>query len=84
MADRKMVLLDGRTGMSTPPPSSIASYPSTQFSAARSQTLRRIADLEGELMSARKEREVLEQSITQLKDSLRLGDTNGGMNGYAY
>lgn len=80
-ADRKMVLLDGRSGLNTAPPSSVASYPSTALSAAKTQTLRRIGDLEGELMSARREREMLEQSIMDLKGSLRLGDT-GPMNGF--
>lgn len=72
-ADRKMVLLDGRYNLNTPPPSSVASYPSTAMSAAKTQTLRRIGDLEGELVSARREREKLEQSIVQLKGSMRLG-----------
>eukprot|EP00983_Pelagomonas_calceolata_P015070 478845-Pelagomonas_calceolata.AAC.2 len=70
-SDRKMVLLDGRSGLNTPPPSSIASYPSTQLSAAKTQTLRRIGDLEGELSSAKREREMLENSIMQLKSTLR-------------
>ena len=70
-ADQRMVLLDGRTGLSTPPPSSIASYPSSQMSAAKTQTLRRIGDLEGELQTAKRERELLENSISQLKGSMR-------------
>ncbi|KAF5829855.1 Tektin family-domain-containing protein [Dunaliella salina] len=70
--DRKMVLLDGRPGVNTPPPSSIASYPSTQLSAAKTQTLRRIGDLEGELSAAKREREMLENSISQLKSTLRV------------
>lgn len=75
-ADQRMVLLDGRAGLNTPPPSSVASYPSSQMSAAKTQTLRRIGDLEGELQSARKEREMLENSISQLKGSMRF-ESNG-------
>lgn len=70
-----MALLDGRDKLNAPPPSSIASYPSTQLSTAKTQTLRRIEDLEGELAAARKEREQLEMSISHLKGSLRLGDS---------
>jgi hypothetical protein len=42
-------------------------------STARSATLKRIALLEGELVTARREREALEASISHLKTSLNLG-----------
>ncbi|KAJ9525818.1 hypothetical protein QJQ45_009311 [Haematococcus lacustris] len=81
--DERCVLLDGRINITTPPPPSVASVSSgdqatavclqlavSNASSAHSATLRRIAMLEGELLTARREREALEGSVGQLKASL--------------
>ncbi|KAJ9526461.1 hypothetical protein QJQ45_009945 [Haematococcus lacustris] len=88
--DERCVLLDGRINITTPPPPSVASLVDmclqlavSNASSAHSATLRRIAMLEGELLTARRraerqgqwvwkqeEREALEGSVGQLKASL--------------
>ncbi|KAL6762725.1 Tektin family-domain-containing protein [Haematococcus lacustris] len=68
--DERCVLLDGRINITTPPPPSVASLAVSNASSAHSATLRRIAMLEGELLTARREREALEGSVGQLKASL--------------
>eukprot|EP00798_Chlamydomonas_sp_ICE-L_P032200 gene32200-16747_t len=64
--DQRMVLLDGRVNVTTAPPSTVFSSMSNA-SSPRTMTMRRIQELEGELTSARRDREGLEASVTQLR-----------------
>lgn len=64
--DERMVLLDGRINLNTPPPSTVLSGLSG-VSNARTQTLQRIQQLEGDLVTARREREGLERNISNIK-----------------
>ncbi len=68
--DEQMAMMDGRLNLNTAPPSSVASAASSGLSAAREATLRRINDLEHDLMTARREREVLEANVLHLKETL--------------
>ncbi|GAX74150.1 hypothetical protein CEUSTIGMA_g1599.t1 [Chlamydomonas eustigma] len=67
--DEQVVMLDGRINLTSPPPSSVGSNTSN-LSAAREATLRRIQDLEGDLISARREREALEANVAHLKATM--------------
>ncbi|KAG2451831.1 hypothetical protein HYH02_003607 [Chlamydomonas schloesseri] len=68
--DERVVLLDGRINLAQRPPTSVASFAVSDVSAPRTQTLARIRELEASLTSARREREAMESSIRQLRDTL--------------
>ncbi|GLC70283.1 hypothetical protein PLESTF_000955000, partial [Pleodorina starrii] len=68
--DERMVMLDGRINLGQRPPSSVASFAVSDMSAPRTQTLARIRELEASLTMARREREGMESSIRQLKESI--------------
>ncbi|EFJ41053.1 hypothetical protein VOLCADRAFT_68705 [Volvox carteri f. nagariensis] len=68
--DERMVMLDGRINLAQRPPSSVASFAVSEMSAPRTQTLSRIRELEASLTMARREREGMESSIRQLKESI--------------
>ncbi|KAG2492894.1 hypothetical protein HYH03_008808 [Edaphochlamys debaryana] len=68
--DERTVMLDGRINLSQRPPSSVASFAMSDMSAPRTATLQRIRELEASLTQARRERENMESSIRQLKDSM--------------
>mmetsp|Transcript_14636 Transcript_14636/g.31883 ORF Transcript_14636/g.31883 Transcript_14636/m.31883 type:complete len:512 (+) Transcript_14636:54-1589(+) len=73
--DEQVVLMDGRINIPNAPPSSVASYQSN-LSTARTATLRRIQDLENALLTARREREMLESNVAHLKATMG-ANTNG-------
>ncbi|KXZ52634.1 hypothetical protein GPECTOR_9g679 [Gonium pectorale] len=68
--DERMVMLDGRINVAQRPPSSVASFALSEMSAPRTQTLARIRELEASLGAARLEREGMESSLRQLKESI--------------
>ncbi|GFR49244.1 hypothetical protein Agub_g11258 [Astrephomene gubernaculifera] len=68
--DERMVMLDGRINLVQRPPSSVASFAVSEMSMPRTQTLARIRELEASLSAARREREGMESSIRQLKESM--------------
>eukprot|EP00798_Chlamydomonas_sp_ICE-L_P014920 gene14920-20973_t len=64
--DQQMVLLDGRVGLTQAPPLSIFTSASNA-SGPRTQTMRRIQELEQQLKFARREREGMEKTVVELR-----------------